>query len=119
MVRVARSIEEALLDRHPVAVEPQVGEDGIGDQRTAAASPSAGERVGDLVAPGERPELVAPLPRGFEEADRGVVGGEGVGLQGSGGVLGADQARLAVEDAGLARDPCAALGDVPERGERT
>ena len=70
--------------------------------------------MGDLVAPGERAELIAALSRRFEEADRGAVDREGVGLKRTRCSLGADQPRLSIERAGLARDVCSQLGDVPE-----
>jgi hypothetical protein len=112
--RRAVELQEALLDRHPLAVEQQVGEDGVGDQRPASAAPSAGDGVGDLVAPGEWAELIAALSRRLEEADRGVVDRQGVGLKRSRRSFGADQPRLSVERPRLAGHTRPQLGDVPE-----
>jgi hypothetical protein len=64
--------------------------------------------------PSEGTEVVAPLVGGGEEADRHVVDRERVRLKRPGRVLGADQARLAVQDAGLPCQASATLGGVPE-----
>ncbi len=45
----------------------------------------------DLVAPGERAEIVAALLGGAQEADRRLVDGERVGRQGAGGELGGER----------------------------
>lgn len=48
--------------------------------------------MGYLMAPGERPELIAiALPRRLQEADRGVVHGEGVGAERPGVPLNEDE----------------------------
>ncbi len=66
------------------------------------------------MAPGKRAELVAAIPRRFEEADRRVVDGEGMGLKRTGRTLGADEARLPIERAGSAGDSRSQLGHVPK-----
>ena len=53
---------------------------------------TAAQRMGYLMAPGERPELIAiALPRRLQEADRGVVHGEGVGAERPGVPLNEDE----------------------------
>ena len=51
----------------------------------------------DLVAPGERAEIVAALLGGAQEADRRLVDGERVGRQGAGGELGGER-RIALQN---------------------
>src|SRR6188472_1190004 len=59
--RRAVKLEEALVDRESLVLLSQVGEDSVGDQRAPAPAPPARDRVEDLVAPGQRAEVVAAL----------------------------------------------------------
>src|ERR1700709_2175410 len=109
----AVGLEEALLDRDLLAVLPQVCEDGISDERAPSPSPAARYGMKDLMAPGERPEIVAALRRGAQEADPRSVDGERVGRQGTGGEFDTDR-RIGLQRPHLACQSHAALGRVPK-----
>ena len=88
-------LEEALLEGEAPSLLPQVGQHRVGEERPPSPAASAREGMGDLVAPGERPELIAPLARRPKEADAGVVDGEGVGAQLAGGLARLKRPRVA------------------------
>ena len=81
-------LEEAVVERQAAVLEVlQVGHDGVGDDQLLAPADRGGaDRVGDLVAPGQRPELIPALARGLHEGHADVVDGQRVGAQRAGGM---------------------------------
>lgn len=112
--RGAVHLNEALLIDDVPLVGPRVVQHRIGDQRAAGAAATTVERMGDLMPPGERAEIVTPLARRAQEADANLIDGEGVGPQRSGRLLRGEDLRPALDLAGVENVISAALGQEPK-----
>ncbi len=83
-----------------------------------ATAATAAHGVGDLLAPGERAEFVTALARRLQEADRGVVDGDGVRPQRAGRVARLEHPRLRLQPGHLEGERGPALADEPEPSRR-
>ena len=103
-----------MIGRRSVVWKWKVGQHCVCEEGATSTAAAARERMSDLVAPGERPELIAPLARRAQEGDADVVDRNGVGAELSGDLARRQRPRALLQGVGLLRQPQPKLGRKPE-----